>query len=202
MVPSPLSSVPFRWATRYSTSRAHQVEGSIDRSPLRAGVSPTNGRLEAPPFMRAMPQLPPAIVTRRCLERYKREDPVLRRPVLGDGLLQVVVAGRNEQVQGVGGLHRRPLEITRVRGLEKGGLAPFLDEQPPWESRQGGPASTSEGPLPSPPRPGAAGPGLRSTPKGHPIERETCARRDVGEDATPGTLRPRVSPSPRTAPGG
>ena len=51
-----------RAASSLRTSRATKADRSMDVSPDRAGASPSMGRLECPPFMRAMPWFPCAAV--------------------------------------------------------------------------------------------------------------------------------------------
>ena len=50
------------------------------------------------------------VVASGGLQRHESEQPVFQLDVTGDRLLNVVVTSRNEEVQGVRGWHRRPLQ--------------------------------------------------------------------------------------------
>ena len=71
------------------------------------------------------------VVASGGLQRNESEQPVFQLDVTGDRLLNVVVTSRNEEVQGVRGWHRRPLQPSRNRRLEESGASVVIYHHSP-----------------------------------------------------------------------
>ena len=139
-----------------------------------------------------------AAVSFAGLQRHQREYPVLRRRLFGNGLLQIMVAGSDEHVQGIWCSCVGPFQSAGVGRLHEGRPVPLFDDQPPRRIVPGGPVSSRAAHRASALRPEGGGRSPLGKVRARQAARGTCAMPDAGAVATRGTSGHRLGPLPRT----